>query len=213
MSEITYTLLGDGSSDKALVPIINWTLERHFPDLIIQSQWADFSQLRNPPPINQLSKRIAVALQLFPCNWLFVHRDAEKQTVEMRQQEIDDAWREQKKTASQYQIVSVIPVRMTEAWLLIDEQAIRVAAANPSGKQRIQLPSVRLLESLSDPKNKLKQLLREASGLQGRRLQQFNESKAIQLVAQNIQDFSALKNLSAYAQFEEMVKRLPSPFL
>lgn len=93
MSEITYTLLSDGTSDKALLSIIDWVLRQHFPNLVTQRQWADFSRLPNPPLMNRLTDRMEQALALYPCDWLFVHRDAERQSVEDRQQEIATAWR------------------------------------------------------------------------------------------------------------------------
>jgi hypothetical protein len=37
-------------------------------------------------------------------------------------------------------VVCVVPVRMMEAWLLIDEMAIRRVAGNPNGRIPIELP-------------------------------------------------------------------------
>lgn len=207
MSEITYTLLSDGTSDKALLPIIEWTLQQHFPDLVVQRQWADLSRLPKPP--KTLTERIEKAIELYPCDYLFVHRNAEKQSLVERQCEIEDAWRVVTKGVITQTMVGVIPVRMTEAWLLIDEQAIRTASGNRSGRQAINLPPTRSLETLPDPKQTLQQLLRDASGLNGHRLQKFNVSKAIQLVANNINNYSALKILKAYEIFEESIKKLP----
>ena len=149
MSEITYTLLSDGTSDKALLPIIECPLHQHFPDLIVQRQWADLSRLPKPP--KTLTKRIEKAILFYPCDCIFVHRDAEKQSLLERQYEIEDAWRRVSKEIITRTMVGVIPVRMTEAWLLIDEQAIRTASGNPSGRQAINLPSIRSLETLPDP--------------------------------------------------------------
>ncbi len=36
--------------------------------------------------------------------------------------------------------VPIVPVTMTEAWLLFDERAIRRAADNPAGENSLQLP-------------------------------------------------------------------------
>jgi hypothetical protein len=44
---------------------------------------------------------------------------------------------------------------MTEAWLLIDETALRTAAGAPGGRQIVNLPPSRELESLADPKTLL----------------------------------------------------------
>lgn len=208
MPELTYTLLGDGSSDKALLPIINWTFQQHHPTLVIQAQWADFSLLPDPPPISKLPERIRKAIDLYPCNLLFIHRDAEGQAFDDRRKEIMTAWRLVEHAYVDQRSISIVPIRMTEAWLLFNEQAIRTAAGNPSGKQRLQLPAFRMVETLPNPKRELQQLLREASGLTGRRLQGFKVSRAVQIVANNIDDFAPLRNLSAFASFEESISNL-----
>ena len=49
-------------------------------------------------------------------------------------------------------VVCVVPVRMQEAWLLIDEAALRRAAGDPNGTQPLAMPDVQRLEELADPK-------------------------------------------------------------
>lgn len=208
MPELTYTLLGDGTSDRALVPIIDWTLRQHFSNQLFQSQWADFSLLPDPPPSGRLSERIQRAVDLYPCDWLFVHRDAERQAIADRHQEITEAWKNIGRWSENRRVISVVPVRMTEAWLLFDEQAIRMAAGNPSGRQPLILPPLRTLETLPDPKHLLQSFLREASGLNGRQLRKFNISRAVQLVATNVRDYSPLRALDAFTTFYESVRTM-----
>jgi hypothetical protein len=45
MMELHYTLISDGSSDRALIPILNWLLKIHLNDWAIQPQWADLRGL------------------------------------------------------------------------------------------------------------------------------------------------------------------------
>lgn len=186
--------------------IIDWTLRQHFPNLLVQRQWADFSLLPEPPPSSRLPERIQRAIDLYPCDWLFIHRDAERQPIADRHQEIAEAWGNAGRRLENGHFLGIIPVRMTEAWLLFDEQAIRTAAGNPSGKQPIAIPSLRTIETLPDPKQVLERLLREASGLNSRQLRKFNVSRAVQLVADNVQDYSPLKSLAAFATFDESVR-------
>jgi hypothetical protein len=80
---------------------------------------------------------------------LVVHRDAEAQTVDHRLAEIQAALED---VALQWYLIPVIPVRMTEAWLLLDESAIRVVAGRPTGIDPLNLPSVWSVESEPDPK-------------------------------------------------------------
>lgn len=51
--------------------------------------------------------------------------------------------------------VCVIPVRMTEAWLLFDEAAIRQAAGNRLGRAPLALPPLDEVEQEPDPKSLL----------------------------------------------------------
>lgn len=100
-----------------------------------------------------------------------VHRDADAVGRDLRLQEIEAAIREH---MPQVVHVPVIPVRMTEAWLLVDEEAIRRVAGNPNGRCRLTLPPLKRVESVADPKSELKRLLATASELSGRRLERFN---------------------------------------
>ncbi len=93
---------------------------------------------------------------------------------------------------------------MTEAWLLIDEEAIRKAAGNPNGSARIAMPAVRKLESIPDPKRILRNCLIEASELTGRRRDQFERriSDSMRRVATLIPDYAPLRRLPAFRRFE-----------
>lgn len=204
-SEITYTLLSDGSSDRALMPIIEWTLLQLRPTLLTQGARADLTQLKRPP--KDLSDRIKTALRLYPCDVLFIHRDSEKETYKDRKDEITTAACTSILTREHgsLPIVTLVPVRMMEAWLLIDKQAIKTAAGNPNGRYNPTMPDVKILERLPDPKATLRHHLRQASGLKGRQLDKFNVGKAVHLVAENITDFSLLKHLDAYQAFRHEV--------
>jgi len=207
MQELTYTLLSDGSSDQALLPILTWLLRTKDPQRAIQPQWAELRNLPRPP--RTLPARISYALDLYPCDVLFVHRDAEAASPDVRAAEILQAI----ETVIQQQVsvppwVCVVPVRMQEAWLLFDEAAIRSAAGNRHGTMRLDLPPIDTLEDLPDPKRVLYDLLREASGLTGRRRRQFRAPKHARRVAEFINDFTALRTLSAFNRLEADIGRM-----
>ncbi|MFI5163966.1 MAG: hypothetical protein ACHQHP_01830, partial [Bacteroidia bacterium] len=64
--EIHYTLLSDGSSDRMLLPIINWTLRENLKkEILIQSDWAN---LYYAPRRLDLSGRINYGITNFPCD-------------------------------------------------------------------------------------------------------------------------------------------------
>ena len=202
MERLTYTLLADGASDRSLIPILTWLLRRHCGPLAIQAEFADLRRLPNAP--KKLPERIRWAVDLYPCDLLFVHRDAENASIERRLKEIADAVR-----ASGIHAVSiaVVPVRMQETWLLVDEAALRRAAGNPNGDERLTLPSIRQLERIP-AKKRLHELLRQASGLHGRHLRRFNRTLHGRRVADYIDDFRPLCRLAAFRRLAAEVERV-----
>jgi hypothetical protein len=202
MRELRYTLVSDGSSDRALLPILSWLLMEQGVLFPIQAEWADLRRLRNPP--RTLAARIEHSLDLYPCDILFVHRDAEigvdRQSYQQRRNEIIDALANI--NLAQIPPICVVPVRMMEAWLLINEAALRRAAGNPNGETPLNLPTIVNLENIPDPKEVLYLLLRVASELRGRRLKRFEERRSARLVAEYIDDFDQLRALPAFRALE-----------
>lgn len=201
MTEIRFSLLSDGSSDQVLIPILTWALRLWIPPLVpIQPTYADLRRIPNPP--EELSGKIEKTIQLYPCNLLFVHRDAEGQPADQRYGEIDEAIR-RIRLSNRSRHVGVVPVRMMEAWLLTDEIAIRKASGNPNGCESLDLPKCSDLERIPYPKKVLYEALKTASGLHGRRKKQFRVPQAIQRIPDFTQDFTPLRQLSAFRKLEE----------
>ncbi len=198
MKEICYTLVSDGSSDQALIPILSWLLREHCPGHAIQPEWADLRRLPRPP--QKLPERIRTSMELYPCGLLFVHRDAEKSLREKRVREIRKAL----DSLASPPAVCVVPVRMQEAWLLFDETAIRKAAGNPNGAQPLDLPETKTVESLPDPKRILHDLLRSASGhASKRRLKRLPISRFAFQVTEYTTTFAPLRSLPAFSALEK----------
>ncbi|MCE2486950.1 MAG: hypothetical protein J4F42_15660 [Desulfurellaceae bacterium] len=196
MRELRYTLLTDGSSDTALLPILSWTLKRHVA-CPVQATWADLRYLPQAPII--LPDRFQTSLDLIPGD----------QSLQKRIDEIHQGLEE----AGQWKVmpaVCVIPIRMTEAWLLIDERAVRRAAGNPNGREALDLPSVEALEHVSDPKSVLYDCLKEASGLSGSRRKRFRVTESAQRISEFIEDFTPLRSLSAFVYLENSIERIVS---
>jgi hypothetical protein len=97
---------------------------------------------------------------------------------------------------------------MQEAWLLIEEAAIRHAAGNRNGQATLSMPKVRELERIPNPKAVLHDLLRQASGLHGHRLSKFSEREGVRLVTELIQDFSPLLKLKAFQELDADLKEI-----
>lgn len=204
MEELRYTLLSDGPSDKALMPILTWLLRQHFPNLPIQSRWSDLRRLPRPP--RELHDRIRSSIELYPCDLLFVHRDAENTSLEERLSEINQAVLNASIDSQIPAVICVVPIRMTEAWLLFDINAIRQAAGNPNGTVPLNLPTLSEIESIPNPKRVLRDILRTATELSARRRRRFDTNIAVQRIPECIEDFSSLRRLSAFVTLEEEVK-------
>lgn len=196
MSELRYTLVGDGTSDRRLIPVLNWLILQH-SNRALAATWADLSILRTPP--RTLAAKIRAAQELYPADLLFVHRDAEAAPREQRSAEIAEAC----VGLADLVTVPVVPVRMQEAWLLISEDAIRMAAGHPKGRTPLTLPQRGAIERDPDPKRTLYDALKVASGLSGRHLARFNVAAAAYRVSELIEDYSALRGVSAFDALEQ----------
>lgn len=200
---IRFTLLAEGSSDRALVPIARWVFCQVLPaNVPVEGVFADLSRLRAPP--RSLADRVTRALEFHPCDILLVHRDADRPDPAPRYDEIQAACNiALGESLSPY--VAVVPIRETEAWLLFNENAIRRAAGNPNGQVALDLPSLHDCEGVANPKFILLDSLKRASELRGRRLKAFRPDQARVLLADQIDDFSPLRELRAFQRSERDV--------
>lgn len=201
MRDLRYTFVSDGSSDRMLMPVIEWLLASHVR-VALEGQWADLARLPRPP--KTLAEQIRRATELYPCDVLFVHRDAEGVARSKRVEEIRTA----RAGCADPPAVCVVPVRMAEAWILFDEAALRSAAGNPRGRAPLALPPLHRIELLPDPKAALHEALRKACDLRGRHLQRFEPRAAVHRLARGIEDFSPLRALPAFRSLEEEVVSL-----
>lgn len=185
---VQIALLADGSSDESLLRPLTWSILQLSPSTPIL---APIFKVRRGPS-SAISEQVQKAFTDYGPDLVFVHRDAERDPLTTRMSEIPVGPR----------VVPVVPVRMTEAWLLISEDAIRCASGNPNGRVPLDLPKTSALESLPDPKAVLRELLVRASEFKGRRRQQFQKAAAARRVAEYIDDYSPLRGLTAFQEME-----------
>lgn len=185
--QLTFCVIADGGTDRVLVPIIQWAIHRLDPDVEILEP--TFSKRK--APIHDFLHTYEPDTMLS-----FVHRDSENSSLDERLQEFANVVRND--------VVPVVPVRMSEAWLLVDGSAIARAADRPS--HIVIVPEAAELERLADPKLRLEQLLFEAAGSPtGRRLKNFRRSIVDRRVsvASHIGNFSPLEALPAFVRFQQ----------
>jgi len=186
---LSVALIGDGKTDEMLWPIVRWSL---------QDRYGDELPLRFTGFVNRAARRPRIAvdevIRRFAPELIVFHRDAEGQDPQIRREEIPDL----------VDVVPVVPVRMTEAWLLIDAAAIANAADNPNFSG-LKMPELDRLEHIPDPKSVLESLLVQASDLAGpRRRKRFSRDLTARVgaVADYIESYAPLRALSAFVRFE-----------
>jgi hypothetical protein len=204
MNDFKFTLIADGRTDDALTPILKWLLIKLGVKVAIEPQLPILGNLRTPP--KTLQDKIAIALDVFSCDILFVHRDAEsnENPIKTRTKEIRKAEKLVKKSLPP--IVCVIPIKMIESWLLFNEKAIRTVVGNPNGRKDFSLPKISEIEKIADPKGRLEKLLIDAS-FPNRRGKRVNiPPNYCVRIAEEIDDFEPLRNLSAFQELEKELK-------
>ncbi|MER5266861.1 hypothetical protein ABTZ99_32685 [Actinosynnema sp. NPDC002837] len=167
---LSVLFLGEGTSDSGIVPQVELCAARLGIEVAITDP--DLGRLPNPPGKSVVEKLRASLLIGGHYDLVIVHRDADRDGREARLREISIAFND---AAPDILFTSVIPIRMTEAWLLTNEYEIRTVAGNPRGRTGLNLPSPARVESVADPKKLLKEVLGVASGLTGRKLAKFHD--------------------------------------
>jgi hypothetical protein len=157
-------LICDGTSDRALSSVAERVAK--LSGFSLDVEVVDFAILR--PGLSLKSRLRALPELVASPSVILIHRDAENQPRADRVKEMRAALAE-----SQFEIpyVPIVPVRMTEAWLLCDEAAIRNVSGNPKSKPLL-LPSNP--ETISDPKSRLQDLILESSQQTGRKRAQLS---------------------------------------
>ncbi len=197
-------LLAEGNTDVALCRILTWLLMQY-----VQYWDADNTILVSADdlagiPKGNLAARMRRAYDAYSYEILFVHRDADADDPKPRHDEIERAY--QKVQASIPTCIAVVPVQETESWLLFNEAAIRQAAGHPKGRVPLNLPRMKAIEKMRDPKEHLYNLLEKASIHHGKPQHAFRSDQAAQDVADNITDFAPLRALKAFQTLEQAVK-------
>lgn len=189
--QLTYSVVADGGTDRMLVPIIQWAIHRLDPEVEILEPLFSVRSGSVKDFVNDYDPGVML---------IFVHRDAELRTLEERLGEFE--W------TTRRDIVPVIPVRMSEAWLLFDGRAIAQAAGRPGSS--VSTPKLVDVERMSDPKRHLDELLFVAAGSPaGRRGRNFKRSIVERRVnvAGYIADYSPLEDLRAFQCFQDHLKQ------
>lgn len=165
---IRAVLIHEGPTDALLAP--------HLERLCVEAgagqascRVPDFGMLRQPPGRTVQAQCVA-AMHMFPnTNLLFVHRDADTAGPQARRDEIALAIRG---IDSPPPYVPVVPVQSTEAWLLVDETAIRLAVGATTSRPPVSLPRLAMIEATARPKEVLEASIANLQTTRSRRHRQ-----------------------------------------
>ncbi|GAA1875162.1 hypothetical protein GCM10009751_38580 [Myceligenerans crystallogenes] len=154
-------MLREGTSDDGLLRVIE--------DVIVQAgaDATGFTAITKSLPVEHKIRDALADGGTF--DLLFVHRDSDSPDPDDRLREVRDAL-----DRCGVRGVAIVPVQMTEAWLLTSESDIRQVCGRPSGREPLGLPSLRNIESTRNPKDVLRDAMRTASNNTGRRRQNDN---------------------------------------
>ena len=208
---LRFLLLCEGSSDTALVPHLRQLLSYCGAAEVVGAAFS-LANVSDPKGVggSVLERKIRAVLAVdSEFDVLFVHRDADTAGHEERCNEIVAASRNAGVNVAS---VAVVPVRMTEAWILLDEEAIRRVAGNPRGRQPLNLPKPARVEDDPNPKKTLENALVTAGGHQGHRRRKFRKKFAAhrRILLEQLPVGGALSEVSAWVRLKQEVAEFVS---
>lgn len=204
---VHFLFIGEGTSDDGLIP--------HLESLCIEAGAEeatgvapDFRRLQGAVG-RSVGEKLRAALRLEPeANLVFVHRDADGRDAAQRYNEIARAVAD---CDCKVPVVSVVPVQETEAWLLLDESAIRRAVGKPRGTVDLNLPLPLAIERVANPKERLKQALERASEAAGRRLDRVRQSFPFhrRTLLQDLPTLGEIENIPSWNKLKmDLIQRI-----
>ncbi|PNG13815.1 hypothetical protein [Stutzerimonas stutzeri] len=209
---VSFILLGEGSSDLRLTEHIEQILIMEGFDEV-SGDAPDLSMFVQPVGLTVRSKLEAVIKYYPSVDLIFIHRDADNAGVAAREQEILDACSNLSLTAV---VVPLVPVKMLEAWLLADQDKIKMVGGGKNYRGDIEgVPGVAALENVRDAKSMLLNALCEVSGASGGKLrafkQRFPEMRA--RLTYDLDPDGPVNRLSSYRRFRQAVTQLAQQLL
>lgn len=156
MREIRFALLSEGTSERPLVDHLVTLCVRE--GVAASGEWPD---LRRFAAGKDVISQLRCLLDLDDrFDLIFIHRDADDRSDAHARALVDAG---SVALAGRIRAVPVIPIQEIEAWLLLDEQAIRRTARNSTGREPLDLPKPSRIEDRANPKELLLDALVKAA--------------------------------------------------
>ena len=209
MNSLVLALYAEGRTDERFLPVV---IQRTLEQILAQRsrQVVDV-----PDPIvvdgsidREYSGRAERILEAARCahgyHALIVHADADHPTPERAMEERIrpgfDLVRQSAEAVCR-QLVPIVPVQMTEAWMLIDSRALREVIGTALDAHSLGLPQhARRVESDPDPKHTLNQVIQIALANRPRRHRRFDIGALYEPLARQI-SLAQLQAVPSYSRF------------
>lgn len=191
---LVFVLVREGPSDEGLVP--------HLRDLIVRTGLASAAVGSARPYKGSTEEKIAKVLaEDATPDCIFVHRDSDSRSAEPRYEEVVEA---SIALGLDVPCFAVVPIQELEAWLLVDESAIRNVVGRPKGKVPLGIPPLSAIETTASPKEVLRSALLAASETTGRKRDRTRRMFDLHrtLLLERLDTDGAVRDLSAWKRLE-----------
>jgi hypothetical protein len=210
MTTLVTALYAEGPTDQRFLPLI---IQRTAVQILSQRGHTIVDVLEpmlvEPPEKGERDQSIlAVARRVYGYHLLFVHADADAPTATaaLRQRiapgmALVQAAQQQGETVCT-DLVPIIPVQMTEAWMLVDRDALLAMIGALSDHHDLDIPvRPQQVEQIADPKQQLSRIFAEALASRTRRIRRRRRIAELYEPLGRTVDLTALAQTPSYQQF------------
>ncbi|OQX24118.1 MAG: hypothetical protein BWK80_22480 [Desulfobacteraceae bacterium IS3] len=210
MKTVVFALYAEGRTDERFLPIIirrtvQNILIRH-GELPVNVAEPTVLKLKKSKPSARAECILKAAEQASGYHALIVHADADDRMADRAMKEriqpgFDLVLKQKDKNKVCRQLAPIIPIRMTEAWMLTDIKALQDVIGTDLDARKMGVPEKsKAVESLSDPKQTLQEAVRNALANRPRRRGRISLASLYEPLAEQIR-LACLESVSAYGQF------------
>ncbi len=212
MNTIIFALYAEGRTDERFLPLI---IQRTAIDILIRQgkkivYVADPVVLipESPEPSSRAERILRAAQQASGYHALIVHADADHPAADQAMKEriqpgFERVLTERDKDKVCRHLVPIIPIRMTEAWMLADIEALQEVIGTDIDAEGLGISKKsRNIEADTDPKQTIKDAIRNAEALRSSRRRRIKIGSLYEPLAGRIR-LERLQLLSAYRQFAD----------
>lgn len=208
MRSLDFAFYGEGIRDYGfLLPLVERTLQAILPHIAIQGIRLD---KLNVSGMNQVEKMRRIAEESRGSGLVIFHLDADySDTSRADSERFQPGYAEILKQPDRFNvnIVPLIPVRMTEAWMVVDFDAFRSVIYTDWTASDLGFPETpKQVESIPDPKLTFEQAVKKASSKR-RRPRKIPLDEVYLPLSEKIA-LNKLREVPAYQEFEERIHKV-----